>query len=377
VRRRLRIALVTEYYYPHFGGVCEHVHFLARELRRRGHHADIITSALGHRASDPNLVEIGHSLPVYANGSLARITVGVGLRRRLRDQLRQGRYDLVHVHSPLTPTLPLLAVDVAEVPVVGTIHTNFDRSLIYRLLRRRIQRSLDRLAAVVCVSPTAAAAHERYFRADWRIIPNGIDLDAFRPDVPVPPLLSDGAPSILFLGRFDPRNGLDTLIRAFRVLREIHPTARLIVVGDGPLWRHYHRLAGGDPRIHFVGGLRDERPGYYAHSTVYACPTTKASFGITLLEAMACATPIVCSDIAGFHDVVRDGHEALFVASGDALALAGALGRVLDDSALRARLAAGGRAHVAAYSWPRVTDEILALYDEVLGRAAPAESAAS
>lgn len=375
--RPLRIALVTEYYYPHFGGICEHVHYFARELRRRGHHADIITSALGHRAPDPHLFEFGRSVPVYSNQSLARITVGVGLRRRLRDHLRRGEYDLVHVHSPLTPTLPLLAVDVAEVPVVGTIHTNFDRSFAYQLLRRPFQRMLDRLAAVVCVSQTAVTAFERYFDADWRIIPNGIDLETFRPDVPVPSLLRDGAPSILFLGRFDPRNGLDTLIRAFRLLRKSHPTARVIVVGDGPLRQHYHRLAAGDPRIHFVGGLHDERPGYYAHSTVYACPTTKASFGITLLEAMACATPIVCSDIAGFHDVVRHEREALFVGSGDDEALAGALGRVLDDDTLRARLSAAGLAHVAEYAWPRVTDQVLSLYDEVLGLAAPVARTAS
>jgi phosphatidylinositol alpha-mannosyltransferase len=377
MERPLRVALVTEYYYPHFGGICEHVHYLARELRRRGHHADIITSALGRRARDPHMFEFGRSVPVYSNQSLARITVGAGLRRQLRDHFRQGRYDLVHVHSPLTPTLPLLAVDVAEVPVVGTIHTNFDHSIAYQVLRRRFQRSVDRLAAVVCVSKTAAAAHARYFDADWRIIPNGIDLGAFRPDVPVPPLLRDGAPTILFLGRFDPRNGLDTLIRSFRVLRETHPTTRVVVVGDGPLRRHYRGVAGGDPRIHFVGGMREERPGYYAHSTVYACPTRKASFGITLLEAMACATPIVCSDIAGFHDVVRDEREALFAGSGDAESLARALGRVLDDDPLRQRLSAAGLAHVAEYAWPRVTDQVLALYHEVLGGLAPAARTAS
>ena len=107
--------------------------------------------------------------------------------------------------------------------------------------------------------------------------------------------------------------------------------ARLVVVGDGPLREHYYKQANGDKDIIFVGAVLEGRPSYYAHSSVYACPTTKASFGITLLESMACETPVVCSDILGFRDVVVDGREALMVPCGDRDALADALVRVLDD----------------------------------------------
>ena len=362
------MALVTEYYYPHQGGVCEHVHFLAAELRRRGHCVDIITSALGDAPNERGVIRLGHSVPVYGNGSLARITIGAGLRRQMRDTLARGAYDVVHVHSPLAPTLPMVAILESTVPVVGTIHTYFPRSLAYRLLRPAFQSLLDRLDAVVAVSRTALEAHARYFHANWRIIPNGVDLSFFRPDAPPPPAFEPGVPHVLFLGRLDPRNGLATLIGAFKELRQ-RREARLVIAGDGPLRGHYTRLAAGHPDIVFVGSVSDERPGYYANSDVYACPTTKASFGITLLEAMACGTPIVCSDIVGFRDVVRNDCEALMVRCSDESALANALGTLLDDPALRIRLSAAGRERVSQFSWQSVADDILAVYDEVTARA--------
>jgi phosphatidylinositol alpha-mannosyltransferase len=138
-------------------------------------------------------------------------------------------------------------------------------------------------------------------------------------------------------------------------------------VGDGPLRDHYYRQARGIRNIAFVGAVLDGRAGYYANSAVYACPTTKASFGITLLEAMACETPIVCSDILGFRDVVADGREALMVPSGDRNAIADAIVRVLDDPGLARRLGATGRLNALDYSWSRVTSQVLEVYQGVLG----------
>ena len=364
---RLRIAQVTEYYYPHLGGICEHVHFLAREARLRGHHVDIITSNLSGARDAANVIRVGQSVPVYSNGSLARVTVGRGLRRAMRRVLDLGEYDIVHVHAPLAPTLPLLAVDEAECPVVGTFHTYFDYSVGYALGSRYFQRRLSRLAAAVAVSPTVVEAHSRYFATDWTQIPNGVDTQFFEPSAARPMSVRGDVPSVLFLGRFDPRNGLASLIDAFKRIRGPRRPAQLVVVGDGPLRSHYRRLAGGDPDITFVGAVLGRRPSYYANCSIYACPTTKASFGITLLESMACGTPIVCSDINGFRNVVAHEREALLVPCGDTRALADALVRLLDDDASRARLGAVGRQRAQAYAWPRVTDLILALYARVLG----------
>jgi phosphatidylinositol alpha-mannosyltransferase len=321
----------------------------------------------------PHVIRIGRSQPVYANGSQARITVGMGLRRRMRSALRRGRYDIVHVHSPLTPVLPLLAIEEADCPVVGTFHTYFDRSFGYSLGRRFFQKRLDSLAAAIAVSHSTTVALERYFDADWRIIPNGIDADFFNPDAKRPAAVRTDVPVILFLGRFDPRNGLRMLMETFRKVRGPQREAQLVVVGGGPLADHYRRLAKNDPDITFVGPVLEGRPGYYANSSVYACPTTKASFGITLLESMACATPIVCSDILGFRDVVRNEREALMVPQGNADALADGLVRLLDDETLRARLGTVGREIAQGYAWPRVTEQVLDVYADILGLvAAPA-----
>lgn len=366
--KSLRIALVTEYYYPHLGGVSEHVHYFAQEARKLGHHVDIITSNIPGAEASPNVIRLGYSQSVYSNGSQARITLGWGLRKEMRRALARGSYDIVHVHSPLHPVLPLLALEEAQCPVVGTFHTYFDSSVGYAVFRKWCQRHLDSMDAVIAVSHSTTIAMNRYFDVDWTIIPNGIDLDVFRPDVPKPPEIRGDMPSILFLGRFDPRNGLTTLIESFRKVRGKKRQAQLVVVGDGPLRKHYHRVAGNDPDITFVGAVLKERPSYYAHSTVYACPTTKASFGITLLESMACETPIVCSDILGFRDVVKNEREALMTHCGDTTELADALVRILDDEDLAARLGKVGRERAQRYSWQSVTSAVLDVYAAVLGR---------
>ncbi len=368
--RRLRIALLTEYYYPHLGGVCEHVHFFAREARRRGHHVDVITSHIPGAEEQPHVIRLGRSMPVYCNGSQARITIGVGLRREMRRVLRRGRYDIVHVHSPLTPVLPLLAIEEADCPVVGTFHTYFDRSVGYTVFNGYFQKKLEMLSAAIAVSQSTTVALNRYFAANWRIIPNGIDTDVFHPSASAPPGFPKDVPTILFLGRFDPRNGLSTLIEAFRRVKSQQRKAKLVIVGDGPLREHYYKQAAGDRDILFVGAVLEGRPSYYAHSSVYACPTTKASFGITLLESMACQTPVVCSDILGFRDVVENGREALMVPCGDRGALADALVRILDDEGLAIELGMSGREQALAYSWPQVTAQVLDVYHHVMGRVA-------
>jgi phosphatidyl-myo-inositol alpha-mannosyltransferase len=345
------------------------VHFFAREARLRGHHVDIITSNLPGAVPEPNVIRIGRSQPVYMNQSQARITIGRGIRKQVRRVLRQGRYDIVHVHSPLTPVLPMLAIEEADCPVVGTFHTYFDRSLTYAAFGPYFQKRLDMMSAAVVVSHSTTLMLNKYFSADWQIIPNGIDTDLFHPDAPLPLGMERDVPTILFLGRFDPRNGLSTLIESFKLVKQSQREARLVVVGDGPLRDHYFRQARGIRDIQFVGAVLKGRPSYYANSTVYACPTTKASFGITLLESMACETPVVCSDILGFRDVVVDDREALMVPSGDRVAIADALIRVLEDPTLATRLGVTGRANALDYSWANVTSQVLDVYQGVLGGA--------
>jgi phosphatidylinositol alpha-mannosyltransferase len=276
----VRIALVTEYYFPHLGGVTEHVHNLARRFRSAGHAVTVITSRMrGASVPEDSVCRVGRSVTLFSNGSFSRITVGTRLQTELRDQLRRDRIDVVHVHGPLAPVLGLAAPAAAHrlgIPVVGTFHSWFKSAAAYRLFRKPLQSRLDRMAATIAVSEPVVQAMSRYFRADWEIIPNGVCLDTFHPNgrPPVDGPLDN--PRLLFLGRLDPRNGLDTLIRSMPRVLEAYPKAELIVVGDGPLRGYYERRARGlGPSIRFVGGAYGERPEYYGNVDLYLCPTNK------------------------------------------------------------------------------------------------------
>jgi phosphatidylinositol alpha-mannosyltransferase len=295
----MRVALVTEFYYPHLGGVTEHVHNLARTLIQSGHDAIIITSHMADPGRphegidcDPAYVHrIGTSRVVYSAGSFARVTTGNRLRQRIREILRREGIDLVHVHGGLNPVLGLVAPDAAgelDIPVVATFHSWFRRSVLCRIFRRPLQRRLDRQAAVIAESQPDVEAQARYFEADWRIIPTGVDTSFFRRVCPDPTSSRDSEPELLFLGRLDPRNGLDTVLSAMPAILERFPEVRLTIAGDGPLRRMYERLAAPVGRhVRFIGSVNGNRPAFYSRADLYVCPTTKASFGITLLEAMA------------------------------------------------------------------------------------------
>jgi phosphatidylinositol alpha-mannosyltransferase len=372
----MRIALVTDFYYPHLGGVTEHVHNLGRALVQAGHHAIIITShmeaAPAHQLEpggvDPELVHrVGTSRIIYSAGSFARVTTGTHLRRRIRDILRRERIELVHVHGGLNPTLGLLAPDAAgdlDIPVVATFHSWFRRSALCRIFRGQLQSRLDRHAAVIAVSEPVVTAHARYLEADWQIIPNGVDTGFFRP------VLSPNRhqPELLFLGRLDPRNGLDTVLSALPAVLERRPDVRLTVAGDGPLRRVYERLAAPvAQQVDFIGGVNGNRPEVYSRAQLYLCPTTKASFGITLLEAMACATPMVVSDITGFRELVSGGDEAVLVPRNDSRAWADIIVALLGDEGRRRTMGAAGLEKVARFAWPRVAQEVTSVYRSVLG----------
>jgi phosphatidyl-myo-inositol alpha-mannosyltransferase len=373
----VRIALVTEYYYPHLGGVTEHVHNLALQFQRQGHPTIVVTARmdapargidLEHEASDPPFVRrIGTSRTIYSAGSFARITTGLNLRRDLRELFRRERIDLVHVHGGLNPTLGLVAPEAAGdlgLPVVATFHSWFASSALCRVFRVPLQRRLDRHAAVLAVSQPVVEAHARYFEADWEIIPNGVDTEFFRTDAGLGPPRGD--PELLFLGRLDPRNGLDTLLTAMPAVLSRLPGARLTIAGDGPLRPVYERMARPlGPAVEFVGRVNGDRPQHYARACMYLCPTTKASFGITLLEAMACGTPMLVSDITGFRELVSDGTEAILVPRERPRAWAEAILQLVADRGRLAMMGAAGRRKAEDYAWPKIAARVMDVYRRV------------
>ena len=370
----MRIGIVTEYYEPSTGGIEEHVRRFAREARRLGHQVTVVTSEMPDvgpsdaRATDPwapDVIRIARSYPVYGDGGVGRVTGGRRLSAAMHDLLAASRFDVVHVHAPLTPVLPLLAVHHAASPVVGTFHTSFEPGLWFRLARRALQRYLDRLDAAVAVSRACLDAFAGRLEAEFRIVPNGVDVAQFAGGMRLR-RLDDGKFNVLWVGRLEPRNGFDRMLAAFALARNTID-ARLLVVGGGPLLAHYRasvpREIAGD--VVFAGPIVDERPEWYASADVYCAPSRIASFGVTLLEAMAAGVPVLASDIDGFREVLHDGVEGEMVSPHDTLAWAEALVRLARDRARGTAYGAAGQRTARRYDWRLVAREILGVYRSV------------
>ncbi len=382
----MKIALVSEYYYPLLGGITEHVHNLAVALSKRGHDVTVITHNLKprkhhHFPDGPAVfpvVRFGKGIPIYSNGSIARITVGKRLASDLGGFFEKEQFDVIHAHSPLTPILPVVALRHSNAPVtVGTFHTYFDRSRGYAWLQKMAARHMEMMDGKIVVSQACVDALSRYFKTDYNIIPNGVDPDYFSPGAPGISAFEDGKLNILFVGRFDPRNGLRTMIEAFKIVKAGFDNCRLIVVGDGPLRPYYRSLIGKKLArdIHFAGLINGRRPNYYASADVFCSPCTKASFGVVLLEAMSSAKPIVASDINGYRLVMEDGVQGILVGENEPAAFAEALLRLLRDAELRQHMGSAGRETVLSkYSWDLVAAQVESLYLKLQNRGAEFET---
>lgn len=378
----LRIAIVTQAYRPAVGGVTEHVDATARELTARGHRVTVITSNFAAGATvapDADSVEdgglevirIGTNLVVPFNGAENNLTIGLGLARQLRLVLRAGSYDVAHVHCPLSPTLPLLTLRHATMPVVGTFHTASSSDLLFRILRRPLQPFYARMKRVVAVSEAAREEVLRHFPGPVAVLPNGVDLARFRPGLRPLERYDDGVPNILFVGRFDPRKGLPDLMHACAELACEGLSFRLILAGDGGLRKAVERMASGvlEGRVHFEGRVRHDRlPRYYASADIFCSPALGGeSFGLVLLEAMATGAPVVATDIPGYRCVITHGRDGLLLPPRDPKALALALRALLLDPARRAALSARGVETASQYGWDRIARDLETVYGEATG----------
>jgi phosphatidylinositol alpha-mannosyltransferase len=371
----MRIAQVTEFYAPWAGGIGEHVAHLARELRAQGHEVRILTSRYrghGGAPADPELerytYRLGPNWRFPYNGGMASVTYGLDLPRALDRLLERESFDIVHMHNPMTPVLPLLALDRSPTLNVGTFHSYHPSERMLEMWHWVLRDRMPRLHLRVAVSESARTAFQRYFGTDFEIVPNGIDLGRFAPNGHVPP--PAGEQSLLFVGQLVPKKGLPVMLEAFEMLLAEFPRLTLRVVGDGPLAGTCRRrlAAPARARVDFLGQVHgDGLAGLYRSCDVFCATSTgHESFGITLLEAMAAGKPIVAARIPGYSDVVRDGSEALLYDSTDPRALRDALRRLVIDAGLRETLAAGGRRRVQEYAWPRVAARLVEYYEELL-----------
>jgi phosphatidyl-myo-inositol alpha-mannosyltransferase len=371
-RQPLKIGIVSPYGYPHPGGVNEHVRFTYEAMSRMGHDVWIITSKYGRqRESEGHVIRLGTGFAAPANGSVGRVTLGLNFKRQAREVLEATRFDILHFHEPLVPFLSPTMLDASETVNIATFHAFGGFSPSYWIGSKFAGRLADKLDGRIAVSGAARHFIGRYFPGEYRIIPNGVDLERFQGAEPYDER-RDGTLNILFVGRLEERKGLIHLLKAYHRLRKRKVDARLLVIGSGPKLREYRRFVGlrGIRDVEFLGRVSDkEKVRHFASADIFCAPNTgQESFGIVLLEAMAAGVPIVASDIHGFKNVVQRNVQALLVEPQNPRALAAALYALSRNADLRHEMGEAGRARAREFSWDRVSERIVDFYYETRDR---------
>ncbi|MGC8626231.1 MAG: glycosyltransferase family 4 protein [Acidimicrobiales bacterium] len=323
----MRVGLVCPYSLSIPGGVQGQVMGLAKALRQAGVEARVLAPCDGP-PPDPCVTPLGASVPMAANGSVAPIAPDPAATLRTIRALRDERFDVVHIHEPLVPGPSLTALLFSDRPLVGTFHRSGPIAW-YRYLRGLARWAARRLVVRCAVSELARATAEEAIGGDYELVWNGVDLDLVSAAPPWP----KSGPTVLFVGRHEPRKGLDVLVEA--VVRH-GVDARLWVAGEGPQTRALRERTLGDARFEWLGVItEEEKLSRLRGADVLVAPSLHGeSFGVVLLEGMAAGAAVVASNIPGYASVARAGVEALLVPPGDAESLA---------AALRQALAGGGR----------------------------------
>ena len=367
----MKIALVSPYDFAFPGGVTVHIEQLAQEFIRQGHETWIIAPSSQPANTLPvdRFVRLGVPVPVPAGGSVARLSLSPWLLRNVRELLERERFDVVHVHEPLTPLLPWLVLHSSKTINIGTFHAYHDQSRIYPWAAPSLRHWFRKLHGRIAVSPLAKMFVERHFPGDYRVIPNGIDLNRYQQDSQPFPEYLDGKINVLFVGRMEKRKGLKYLLMAYSRLKWQFPNLRLLVVGPGTPDKDSFRVLGEHSLrdVEFVGGVsQDDLVRYYKTADIFCSPATgKESFGIVLLEAMASGTPIVASRLKGFQTVLEEGMQGLMAPPKDDVALADALRQMIQDPTMRSAMGAFGERRAYEFRWERVAGLVLDYYESV------------
>jgi phosphatidyl-myo-inositol alpha-mannosyltransferase len=350
--RGRRLALVCPYTWTTPGGVQTHVAGLAAHLRSRGADVDVLAPADGS-VEEPRFVPLGRSLGFSWQGTITRVALSPAAVLRTARAVRNGGYDLVHVHEPMLPAAGLTAVLAARCPVVATFHMTAASTLWYRIFLPVVRHAARRLAARIAVSGEARRFVQSVLPGEYRVVPNGIHIDAYASS-----RNGGGQARIVFVGRAEPRKGLPVLLRAFEALPG-EPVLDLVGVSADEL--------PARDRVRAHGRVTDaERARLLAEADVLCAPSLGGeSFGLVIVEGMAAGLPVVAAAIPGYAAVLPSSAGTL-VPPGDHAALAGALGELLVDRQLRARMGEAGRLEAARYDWTRVGEQIAAVYAEVL-----------
>lgn len=377
----MRIGMVCPYSFDEPGGVQIHAIDLCTELRKRGHEVSLIGPG---KSADglPDFVELGgSSIPIRYNGSVARLSFGPRTKKHLKQWIRDNQFDLLHIHEPNSPSYSMMAMAVAEGPIVATYHASASESKVLKMALPFLRPFLERIHGGIAVSEEARRWQVENLAGDPVLIPNGVETSVYRAAQPLAGLDSPGEhrPRLMFLGRFEePRKGLQILLEAMpRIVAEV-PQVELIIAGGGDMDALVERvrdlglsatvgLGPSDAHVRVLGRVSDaDKASALSASDVYVAPNTGGeSFGIVLVEGMAAGAAVLASDIPAFEAVGQHGASARLFSNGSAADLADKAVGLLRDDAARNSLVAAGSTRAVDFDWQTVTDQVEQVYDTV------------
>jgi phosphatidyl-myo-inositol alpha-mannosyltransferase len=361
-----RIGIVCPYSWDVPGGVRSHVADLANTLRERGYFVSVLAPVDNPEFLPEFVADGGAPTAVPYNGSVARLSFGIKATRRVRNWIRQGNFDVVHIHEPLAPSLSLLACWAAQGPLVATWHSSQDRSRILNAGYYIAQTAMEKIRGSIAVSEAARTTLVEHVGGDAVLIPNGVRVSDFRDQEGVSVA---GAPLILFLGRIDePRKGLSVLIEASEEIIARIPSVEFAIAGPGDP-NPFIESMSPDVRAHFTfhGAVSDEEKRRLLHQAdLYVAPHTGGeSFGIVLVEAMASGTPVVASNIPAFSRVLQGGECGELFANGDAQDLAKKVCDLMEYPDTRREFVRRSNIRVMDFDWNSVVNDVIAVYESV------------
>ncbi|MGO9903622.1 MAG: glycosyltransferase [Solirubrobacteraceae bacterium] len=381
----MRIALVSPYSWTYPGGVTRHIEALAEQYLAEGHHVrvfapfdppDGLSTAL-HRGARPQaiaapeyLIPLGRTVGFKANGSVSNLSITPFGTAKLLGELRSGKFDVAHIHEPVAPVTGWATCGFGGLPLVGTFHSYSTKWVPNQIgIALGARNVLNRLHVRVAVSEAAAWTGRRWYGGAYRVIPNGVHVDAERAARAAERPASDEL-RIVFVGQAVERKGLPLLLHAFEALREHIPTELTVI---GPTAKELDPLLLDPTGVRALGKVDDERKRYeLERADVLCAPSLGAeSFGMVLTEAFAAGTPVIASDIAGYRDVVHDGVDGVLVPMGDAQALAEALRDLYHEPERRLRLARAAASNVQKFAWERVAGEVMQAYEDAIATPQP------
>ena len=365
----MKVAMVSPYDYASPGGVTSHVSQLSKGLLKRGHDVHVLaphSESFKPKHENPPLIPLGPSVPVPIGGSVARVSLSWWLSKKISRILERESYDLIHVHEPLAPILPLVVLAHSKSVNIGTFHAYDDKCHVHSFGRFLVRRWQNKLHGSIAVSEAALSHAGSNPAKDLQIIPNGVDIDHFASKCPPIRELKDGKTNILFVGRLEKRKGVKYLIEAFLKLKWECPNIRLVVVGPGELDKEsQHMLGASNSEDILIAGRvsYNDLPKYYSSADIFCSPATGSeSFGIVLLEAMASRKPVVASNILGYRSIIKDREQGLLFDSKDCESLATALKSIITNPDLGHKMGISGRDTVERYSWSSISKQVEEYY---------------